>query len=84
MTTTTSKTILCPVDFSPSSFIVLKYITERYAQDEELIVWHIDNPGSGEHGTLSEEQLYQFYQYADVLSKSAGRIRFAVEYGTPA
>ena len=87
MTTTIarpSKTILCPVDFSPSSEKALLHAAEYYASGAELIVLHVGNTGAGDRGTLLKEQLHQFSRYSDLLSTYGCRVRFAVEYGSPA
>lgn len=86
MTTTPStprKTILCPVDFSPSSERALNHAAERYASDAELVVLHVGNPGAGDTGTLFKEHLHHFSRYSDMLSMYGCNVRFAVEYGTP-
>jgi nucleotide-binding universal stress UspA family protein len=87
MTKTTAKpsrTILCPVDFSHSSEKALLHVAEQYADDTELIVLHIDNPGSGDRGKLLKEHLHHFSRYSDILSDYGCKVRFAVEHGTPA
>jgi universal stress protein A len=87
MTTTLakpSKTILCPVDFSPSSESALLHAAEHCAGDVELIVLHVGNAGSGDRGTLLKEHLHHFSRYSDILSTFCCRVRFAIEYGAPA
>jgi nucleotide-binding universal stress UspA family protein len=87
MTTTIAKpsrTILCPVDFSSSSENALLHVAEQYAGNAELLVLHIDNPGSDDRGTLLKEHLHHFSRYSDVLSEYGCRVRFAIEYGSPA
>jgi universal stress protein A len=87
MTTTIakpSKTILCPVDFSPSSEKALLHVAEHYTSDAELIVLHVGDSGSGDRGTLFKEHLHHFSRYSDLLSAYGCRVRFAVEYGAPA
>ena len=79
-----SRTILCPVDFSPSSERALLQIAELYSGNAELIVLHIDTPGPNNRGTLLKEHLHQFSRYSDLLSEYGCRVRFAVEYGSPA
>jgi nucleotide-binding universal stress UspA family protein len=87
MTTTIAKpsrTILCPVDFSSSSENALLHVAEQYAGNAELLVLHIDNPVSGDRGTMLKEHLHHFSRYSDVLSEYGCHVRFAVEYGSPA
>ncbi|MGC8773927.1 MAG: universal stress protein [Chlorobaculum sp.] len=87
MTTTKakpSKTILCPVDFSPSSERTLLHVAEHYPGEVELIVLHVGNAGYGDRGTLLKEHLHHFSSYSDLLSTYGCRVRFAVEYGSPA
>ncbi len=83
-TTTSLKTILCPVDFSPSSEKALIHAAERYAQHANLVVLHVGHPASGDHGMLLKEQLHHFSRFSDMLSAYDCNIRFAVEYGSPA
>ncbi|NTU59284.1 MAG: universal stress protein [Chlorobiaceae bacterium] len=78
------RTILCPVDFSPSSEKALLHAAGQYSADSELIILHIDYPGSGDRGTLLKEHLHHFSRYSDILSEYGCKVRFAVEYGTPA
>jgi nucleotide-binding universal stress UspA family protein len=80
---TPRKTIICPVDFSPSSERALNHAAERYAGDAEIVVLHVGNPGSGDAGSLLKEHLHHFSRYSDMLSVYGCRVRFAVEYGTP-
>ncbi|HWR01301.1 MAG TPA: universal stress protein [Chlorobaculum sp.] len=82
--TKSSRTILFPVDFSPSSERALLHVAELYSGDAELIVLHIDTPGSNDRGTLLKEHLHQFSRYSDLLSDYGCKVRFAVEYGSPA
>ncbi len=87
MTTTIarpSKTILCPVDFSPSSEKALLHAAEHYASGAELIVLHVGNTGAGDRGTLLKEHLHQFSRYSDLLSTYGCQVRFAIEYGPTA
>jgi nucleotide-binding universal stress UspA family protein len=79
-----SRTILCPVDFSTSSEKALLHVAEQYTGNSEMLVLHIDNPDSGDRGTLLKEHLHQFSRYSDILSPYGCRVRFAVEYGSPA
>lgn len=81
---TTLNTILCPVDFSPSSDKALLHAAERLAAEAELIVLHVGNPESADRGELLKEQLHHFSRFSDMLSNYNSRIRFVVEYGTPA
>ncbi len=76
--------MLCPVDFSPSSERALFHAAEHCSGDAELIVLHVGNIGSGDRGTLLREHLHQFSRYSDLLSPYGCRVRFAVEYGSPA
>jgi universal stress protein A len=87
MTTKTAKpsrTILCPVDFSPSSERALLHAAEHCPGDAELIVLHVGNAGTGDRGTLLREHLHYFSSFSDLLSGYGCRVRFAVEYGSPA
>jgi nucleotide-binding universal stress UspA family protein len=87
MTTTIarpSKTILCPVDFSPSSEKALLHAAEHYTGDVELIVLHVGNAESGDRGTLLKEHLHHFSRYSDLLSAYGSQVRFAIEYGPAA
>jgi nucleotide-binding universal stress UspA family protein len=87
MTTTIAKkarTILCPTDFSPSSVKALLHAAEHCSGNNELIVLHVGNAGSGDRGTLLKEHLHHFSSYSDLLSGYGCRVRFAVEYGSPA
>jgi nucleotide-binding universal stress UspA family protein len=83
-TTISLKTILCPVDFSPSSEKALIHVAEQHAQTANLVVLHVGHPDSGDHGTLLKEQLHHFSRFSDMLSAYGCNIRFAVEYGSPA
>lgn len=78
-----SRTILCPTDFSPASEQALLHAAGQCGGDSELIVLHIGEAGSGEHGSLLKEHLHNFSSYSDLLSAYGCRVRFAVEYGTP-
>lgn len=87
MTTTKStspKTILCPVDFSPSSDQALLHVAERYAHDAVLIVLHVGNQNAGDRGVLLKEHLHHFSRFSDLLSAYRCNLRFAMEYGLPA
>ena len=81
---TASKTILCPVDFSPASERALVHAAERHAHDAELIVLHVGSPDAGDPGLLLKEQLHHFSRYSDMLSAYRCNVRFSVEYGSPA
>ncbi|NTV02555.1 MAG: universal stress protein [Chlorobiaceae bacterium] len=83
-TLTTPKSILCPVDFSPSSENALIHVAERHAPDMELIVLHVGSPDAGDHGALLKEHLHHFSRYSDMLSAYRCNVRFTVEYGSPA
>jgi nucleotide-binding universal stress UspA family protein len=76
--------MLCPVDFSPSSERALLHAAEHGSGDAELIVLHVGQAGSGDRGTLFKEHLHHFSRYSDLLSTYGCRVRFAVEYGSPA
>lgn len=78
-----SRTILCPTDFSVASTQALLHAAGQCGGNAELIVLHIGASGSGDHGTLLKEHLHNFSGYSDLLSGYGCRVRFAVEYGTP-
>jgi nucleotide-binding universal stress UspA family protein len=82
-TTKPSRTILCPVNFSPSSESALFHAAEHCSGDSELIVLHVGNARSGDRGTLLKEHLHHFSRLSDLLSGYGCRVRFAVEYGSP-
>jgi universal stress protein A len=79
-----SRTILCPIDFSPYSEKALLHAAEHCPDDAELIVLHVGNAGSGDRGTLLKEHLHHFSRYSDLLSAYGCKVRFIVEYGSPA
>ncbi|ACF10484.1 UspA domain protein [Chlorobaculum parvum NCIB 8327] len=78
-----SRTILCPTDFSVASTQALLHAAGQCGGNAELIVLHIGASGSGDHGTMLKEHLHNFSGYSDLLSGYGCRVRFAVEYGTP-
>ncbi|RXK82017.1 universal stress protein [Chlorobaculum sp. 24CR] len=87
MTTKTAKpsrTILCPVDFSSFSERALLHAAEHCSGDSELIVLHVGNAETGDRGTRLREHLHHFSGFSDLLSGYGCRVRFAVEYGSPA
>jgi nucleotide-binding universal stress UspA family protein len=83
-TSSTLKSILCPVDFSPSSEKALLHVAERHARDAELVVLHVGSTDSADRGALLKEHLHHFSRYSDMLSAYRCDLRFAIEYGSPA
>lgn len=79
-----TKKILCPVDFSAASERTLVHAGVQYSQASEMVILHIGNPGAMDRGSLLKEQLRHFSRYSGALSAFGCRIRFAVEYGSPA
>jgi nucleotide-binding universal stress UspA family protein len=79
-----SKIVLCPTDFSPSSEQALLHAAGNLSGNVELIVLHVGKGGSSDQGTLLREHLHHFSRYSDILSTYGCRVRFAVEYGSPA
>ncbi len=78
-----TKTILCPVDFSPGSEAQLRHCSEMHAGKAEIIVLHVANPEEGDRETLMKEYLHIFSRYSETLSSYHCRLRFALEYGNP-
>jgi universal stress protein A len=79
-----SRTILCPVDFSPGSEALLRYCSELYSGEAELIILHVADPEDGDREAVMKKLLPIFSRYSDTLSANRCRLRFALEYGTPA
>ncbi|NTV98654.1 MAG: universal stress protein [Chlorobiaceae bacterium] len=78
-----TRTILCPVDFSPGSEAQLRYCSEFHSGEAEIIVLHVADPEEGDRETLMKEYLHIFSRYSDELSSFHCRLRFALDYGTP-
>lgn len=79
-----SRTILCPTDFSPASLKALRHAAGNCTSKDELIVLHIDESGTEDRGMLIREHLHNFSACSDMLSAYGCQVRFAVEYGSPA
>jgi len=80
----TRKIILCPVDFSLASEGVLRYFADMRSVDAELIILHVADTDREDRGSSPKEYLHEFSRYSDQLSLHHCRVRFAVEYGSPA
>lgn len=79
-----TKTILCPVDFSPGSEAQLRYCSELHAGKAEIIVLHVADPDEGDRESLMKQYLHIFSRYSETLSNRHCRLRFALDYGNPA
>lgn len=80
----TSRTILCPVDFSRSSITTVQHIVTDFNHDIELNLLHVHEAGPGTRKHHQDSLDAQFAMYLETLNLADCHYRLFIESGSPA